>query len=381
MANRERPASPWLTIVLGAVRGVAAAWAGYAALSLVVRVVMAGVRLEQMGQRLRLVLLNSTILLGISAGLLLWLLRPEAGWNHTQRRRLLGLALAAPALALLVGSLGCKPLAHIGILAPYLHPDTGRPGFAPDHCYRERRGQGPAVTLCTDSNGGRATANAGQGPAETWLVLGDSFVFGSGVADDQTLAQHLARDLAERAPDRTWRVVNGGFPGLSFGSYVRMLQSQLRTEKPSTVVIGFNAGNDLDPADTWERLEQLGDRGMVLSAVLGVEGDLYPLEQADEARWRDEAQIPARIRGAFAAQVQQLLALQRAHGFRVLIWSYYGPVHLFDGAVSPQVQVAWPAEQGWGSDARLHIVGDGHPTAEANRLFAQQILALAMNRR
>ncbi|MBI5610962.1 MAG: SGNH/GDSL hydrolase family protein [Deltaproteobacteria bacterium] len=380
MTTGERPAQRWMSVLLAAFRGAAAAWAGYAALSLVVRVVMAAVRLQQAGQRLRLVLLNSTTLLGISAILLLWLLRPEAGWSRPQRRWLLGLALAPPAVALAIGGMGCKPLAHMGILAPYLHADTGRPGFAPNHCYREQRGRAAAVTLCTCRHGGRPTASAGQGPSETWLLLGDSFVFGSGVADDQTLAQHTARILAEQAPGTTWRVVNGGFPGLSFGSYVKMLQSQLRTEKPSTVVIGFNAGNDLDPADTWERLDQLGERGMVLSAVLGVEGDLYPLEQADEARWRDEAQIPEPIRRQFAAQLQQLLTLQREHGFRLVIWSYYGPVHLFDAALSPQVRVAWPAQQGWGSDARLHIVGDGHPTAEANRLFAQQIVALAQNR-
>ncbi len=379
MTPDDRPTRRWLTILLNGVRGAAAAWAGYAALSLVVRVVMAALRLEQPGQRLRLVLFNSMTMLGFSALLLLWLLRPEAGWTGRQRRWLLGLALAAPSMALLVGSLGCKPLAQMGILAPYLHTPTGRPGFAPNHCYRERRGQAAAVTLCTDRDGGRPTATAGQGPAETWLLLGDSFVFGSGVPDDQTLAQQVARGLAERTPNRTWRVVNAGFPGLSFGSYVKMLQSRLPAEKPSTVVVGFNAGNDLDPADTWERLEQLGERGMVLSAVLGVEGDLYPLEQEDEARWRDEAQIPAAIRRRFEAQLQQLLVLQREHGFRLIVWSYYGPVHLFDRARSAQVQVAWPAQQGWGTDARLHIVGDGHPTAEANRLFAQQIVALGMN--
>ncbi len=373
MANLPR----WVERLLAGVRAAAALVAGYAALSLAVRIGLASLRLHAVVPWLRVTLLNSTILLGVSAVLLLWLLRPEAGFDRSQRQRLGMLATLLPLLALTIAALGCKPLASLGILAPYIHADTGRLGFAPRHCYRERRGQSATVTLCTDEHGERAAATAGQGPAQSIVLLGDSFVFGSGVADDHTLASQLARALAATGPQHTWQIDNAGFPGLGFTSYVKQLRSRLPSSRPAVVVLGFNAGNDLDPADTWQRLEQLGDHLVLLSAVLGVEGDLYPLEQADEAVWRDETKIPPAILQRFDDSLVQLLAMQGQYGFRLLIWSYYGPVKLFDNAVAAgHAQVAWPQQVNWSSEPQLHIVGDGHPTAAANYLFAQQLARL-----
>lgn len=70
------------------------------------------------------------------------------------------------------------------------------------------------------------------------LALGDSFVFGLGVAHDETFPAALERELPGT------RVLNAGVPGYNLRQNVARLEALLRDIEPQTIVLGF-LENDL----------------------------------------------------------------------------------------------------------------------------------------
>lgn len=345
--------------------------ASFAAASLCVRLPLAVVRTDHLAGFVRVVLFNPTILFGAFAAVLYATLTPP---GHRHRARFVVPPLLLPwLLAATLALAGPEALARHGLPAAWLHQDTATMGYAPHTCYRDRRGVAPAVQVCTNAEGVRGperfVAPHLDGPRV--LLVGDSFVFGSGVAEGGSLDRALSAVLAPSFP--TVQVANVGFPGLSFASYVRQLRGAVPRFRPDVVVIGFNKGNDLDPADPWERQLAYGPRVYVLSALLLVEPDLYAAEQQAEKTWIDETRVPARIRERFSAALADLRDLQAREGFVVLVFSYYGATTMFAAVDDPRFRVVRPANQGWEEDPRLHIVGDGHPTALGNQAFARQI--------
>ena len=78
-----------------------------------------------------------------------------------------------------------------------------------------------------------------------WLLhLGDSMVFGSGVAPDVALPAQLQRLIPQFAH------VNGGVPGSSVDVELALLQRLLTVAKPSLVVLYAMPGNDADEVGT-----------------------------------------------------------------------------------------------------------------------------------
>lgn len=86
------------------------------------------------------------------------------------------------------------------------------------------------------------------------LFVGDSFAFGTGVADDETWPARLEASLA---CDRPVVVYNAGVPGGSLPEAVAMAD-RARTLGPQVIVAEFTAGNDVQnlvgPSD-WSRME------------------------------------------------------------------------------------------------------------------------------
>jgi hypothetical protein len=85
--------------------------------------------------------------------------------------------------------------------------------FGPELIYRQ--------TYRFDGTAARVTP-AGPAGAGTYLFLGDSFVFGQGLADDQSLAAQFAK-----ANDYTVRTVNLGVPGYGPNHLVRAFEAGL----------------------------------------------------------------------------------------------------------------------------------------------------------
>jgi lysophospholipase L1-like esterase len=69
------------------------------------------------------------------------------------------------------------------------------------------------------------------------LVLGDSLTYGQGVADDETLPAWLERDLREREPGRTVRVVNAGLRAYDTRQELALLAELGDTIAPDVVVL------------------------------------------------------------------------------------------------------------------------------------------------
>lgn len=73
------------------------------------------------------------------------------------------------------------------------------------------------------------------------LLLGDSFVFGMNVGQDQTMAAFLQK----RLPPGTWTVMNGGVIGYTIGQELIYLEREFEKTKPDIVVLNIFVGNDL----------------------------------------------------------------------------------------------------------------------------------------
>ncbi len=86
------------------------------------------------------------------------------------------------------------------------------------------------------------------------LVLGDSFAFGFGVEDDETLPEQLERELGGR--DAGVEVLNAAVPGWAADQYLLRLQTTALELEPDLVLLTLSSN---DPSDLmWHRLT-LGD--------------------------------------------------------------------------------------------------------------------------
>jgi hypothetical protein len=79
-------------------------------------------------------------------------------------------------------------------------------------------------TYMIDGTGARVTP--GSAPTgDTYLFVGDSFVFGVGLTDNETLPSQFAQSLASRGPTSSAHVVNLGVPGYGLNQLVRALET------------------------------------------------------------------------------------------------------------------------------------------------------------
>jgi hypothetical protein len=84
-------------------------------------------------------------------------------------------------------------------------------------------------TYTIDGTGARATPGAAEA-GDTYLFIGDSFVFGEGLADDETLPAQFARgigspDLGSHGIGSKGHVVNLAVPGYGLNQLVRALET------------------------------------------------------------------------------------------------------------------------------------------------------------
>jgi hypothetical protein len=165
-------------------------------------------------------------------------------------------AAAAVALALTAVFAELAPLAmghafvevpDLGVLIPtpgrHNRDCRGAPRRCHDHVLNELGFRGPLAHRPTPD-------------APLIAMIGDSFVFGSGVGDDDTVPAVLARDLADLHPPAA--VINAGIEGLNGGSFpdvIRYVRSRLH---PDLLVVLFK-DDDLDDTDMlsrWDRFRR-----------------------------------------------------------------------------------------------------------------------------
>lgn len=106
------------------------------------------------------------------------------------------------------------------------------PGLGPDHS---------AIVMSTNAEGFRDYDHPLEKPAGTQRIafVGDSFVFGLGVSQEQTLSALLEEELNSGLVERRFEVMNFGIPGLNFEGMGRLTQAFVLKYKPDVVVYSF----------------------------------------------------------------------------------------------------------------------------------------------
>jgi hypothetical protein len=125
-------------------------------------------------------------------------------------------------------------------------------------------------------------------------VIGDSFVFGSGVGDDDTVPAALARELSDVAPPVA--VVNAGIEGLAAGSFPGVIR-YVRSRLDPDLVIVLVKDDDLDDTDLLSRWDRF--RRSFAFRLLYV-ANLEPVFETGRQVWR--ALFERRDRGRVLAE-------------------------------------------------------------------------------
>ena len=205
--------------------------------------------------------------------------------------------------------------------------------------------------------------------AKRVLLLGDSYVYGSGVADDETLDAALSRRLGAG-----WEVGNFGIPGFNLTAYARMAEAVVARYSPDVVVVGYLDGvNNILASDYWEIRDGLGSLLWGFARLMGMTGEIFVVHARDD--YKDEAASRAASSSKDAAALRRLLALQRSRRLRLVFFSYFGPLELTKAAEKGGRLTLLSPKQPWQADPSLAFSAhrDGHPTGKANELFAEQI--------
>jgi len=158
--------------------------------------------------------------------------------------------------------------------------------------------------------------------------VGDSFMFGWGVATGKDYLSVLEDRLAAEAPGERWEVLNMAVPGYNTAMEVETLKARGLAYEPDVVVVGF-CWNDIDlPNFVRSPTEYLSLRRSFL--VDFVRGRLArtdfvtaPRGEQDGVFENDPTRVPEFYRDlvgwdAFGAALDELAALARAHRFAVL---------------------------------------------------------------
>ena len=87
------------------------------------------------------------------------------------------------------------------------------------------------------------------------LILGDSFIAGNHVSEEQTVASRL-QGLLEPEHERSVEVINGGVPGWSPSEEYLFLRHQGLGFQPDLVVVAIFVGNDIEPNTHTSKTEQ-----------------------------------------------------------------------------------------------------------------------------
>ena len=188
----------------------------------------------------------------------------------TSREGLLAL-LSLVSVGALLGllELGLWALAGAGWVSlprPQTLPDVlAEHGYELDRELLFRRSPGfsgstpPGVRFTTNALGLRGPEIGVAKPPGTFriLALGDSTVFGFGVAFEQTFSQRLERLLDSAWPDTVVEVINAGIPGYSIFNSLAYLERDGVDLDPDLIVLQTNF-NDRRYVPSWSRQDSRG---------------------------------------------------------------------------------------------------------------------------
>lgn len=201
-------------------------------------------------------------------------------------------------------------------------------------------------------------------------VVGDSFVFGSGVEEPDTLPAKLTSRLRDRFPAAMVEVLNLGVPGNNLSSHLAWLDIAERRLGASVLVLCLTLPNDLSSWDGQsERREHARIGGFSLvSYLFGYRTAITLWGERNLARDLNEPAL-----GLLRAEMGRFAASRSPTSAPLVIFAY----SFEDPRVTeilrpiPRVSIAPPVA----FDEAHFIPGDGHPTALGNETFAKRITA------
>jgi hypothetical protein len=262
--------------------------------------------------------------------------------------------------------------------------------------WRERAGRViDEATYTIDAHGLRATPG-GVGAGETVLFLGDSFMFGEGIDDDDTLPVRFAAETA-----RAFHVVNLGVPG--YGPHHVLLQLQTgrvdrvvkgRVRAAFLWVIDDHLARAAGDKKGWLDSPQYEVQDEGIARHIGSKGD------AERRRGRTALHISAALREAELArllwpivrsphqinlfeallrQIREEVARRYGVDLVVLYWTEDHAYGLYRPRVAAAIERAGGTlilvpevlKQAGLAPAQMLIPGDGHPARPLNDFLAK----------
>lgn len=254
-------------------------------------------------------------------------------------------------------SMRLDPLNHFGALS------TPPPNSAMPESYPGR----PKVTYRLNEHGFREPSfqlAKAEGSIRVAL-LGDSFVFGSGVEQDETLSARLAAELGRRAPDRRFEVLNLGIAGNNIESHVDMYETAVARLDPDVVVLCLTLPNDLSRWDG--QIERRDAR-----AASAFSAARFFIGEAAILLWNDLSLEALPTRAGLAHLERQLGRVTRLRGASparpgLVLFTFWEIERSITAVLERSgLTIAEVGER----EEENFIPGDGHPTAKGNRRFA-----------
>lgn len=227
------------------------------------------------------------------------------------------------------------------------------------------------------------------------LILGDSYTFGSGVADDETFSAVLERQLGEPV-----EVINAGVPGYGIFQFVELFRRLGPALRPDIVIVTFPTGDVLrqpfarpEDAESHRRMRQ---RRLWIRRVSRVAAYIHRQIQHVHARLTGTSLgSPTRVPHAQAAamwdrdqaRLMEIAAACKRLPTELIVvpwpqgWAAQWNPLVEAGVRQVSQQTGATASLGLGQalasadGVELEIAGDGHPTAAAHRIAAAYIAA------
>lgn len=233
----------------------------------------------------------------------------------------------------------------------------------------------------------------------TILVVGDSHAAGAGVPREQNLPSHLERLLAERHPDRAFRVVNLGLPGVNSPWVANRLERNIRLHAPDLVIawVGVNDIWNATETDTWgtgswalaARRVLLKSKVYRLATVIWHTGgyDAAPGEPQVRQAVRRVARPPrAELARGLAFDLERMVNTARAHRVPIIFVNYPVPYEVVNETirltaarldvpvVDAVVDYRRATGDGYDQKSLLHFAAGPHPTGLLYRYVAESAL-------
>jgi hypothetical protein len=198
-------------------------------------------------------------------------------------------------------------------------------------------------SLRTNSDGFRSPLYAKKKNTGAMRIvgLGDSFMFGWRMSDDECYMSLLEKKLKRYSHDMTWEVINTAVPGYNTVMEVETLEAKGLHYAPDIVILHY-VGNDIDLPNFIQKKENYWTlRKSYLASFLakrlgensyGIQDPLVPAPQHSfERRYEnDPERVPEEYRDmvgedACSQAMKELKALSRKHGFELLMVLFQAP--------------------------------------------------------